>query len=321
MKLGVETPDASSTSRGCRSTASRSRRAAACASARPSATATWPPHRARPRALPAARAVAAVGRVRAAAQHRDDRRQPAPAHALRLLPGRLEAVQQAPPRLGLPGARGRPPQPRDPRPLGRVRRDAPVRHGRRRWPRSAPRSTSPAGRASGRSRSRACTACPATTRSATPSSSAGELVTAVELEPLAPALAAHSTYRKVRDRASFSFAVVSVAAALDVDGRHRPRLPDRARRRRPRPVARVARGGGAARRAGDGGALRRGRRGRARPGRSRCATTRSRSRSPGTCSPSTLASLAGGGGVMATTISTPAPVGARADRGSRAARR
>ena len=40
---------------------------------------------------------------------------------------------------------------------------------------------------------------------------------AVELEPLAPGLAAHSTYRKVRDRASFSFAVVSVAAALDVD--------------------------------------------------------------------------------------------------------
>jgi xanthine dehydrogenase YagS FAD-binding subunit len=46
----------------------------------------------------------------------------------------------------------------------------------------------------------------------------GELVTAVELEPLAPGLAARSTYRKVRDRASFSFAVVAVAAALDVDG-------------------------------------------------------------------------------------------------------
>jgi xanthine dehydrogenase YagS FAD-binding subunit len=44
----------------------------------------------------------------------------------------------------------------------------------------------------------------------------GELITALELEPLAPALAARSTYRKVRDRASFSFAVVSVAAAVDV---------------------------------------------------------------------------------------------------------
>jgi xanthine dehydrogenase YagS FAD-binding subunit len=44
----------------------------------------------------------------------------------------------------------------------------------------------------------------------------GELITALELEPLAPALAERSAYRKVRDRASFSFAVVSVAAAVDV---------------------------------------------------------------------------------------------------------
>jgi xanthine dehydrogenase YagS FAD-binding subunit len=44
----------------------------------------------------------------------------------------------------------------------------------------------------------------------------GDLITAVELPPLV--LARHSAYRKVRDRASFSFAVVSVAAALDVAG-------------------------------------------------------------------------------------------------------
>jgi xanthine dehydrogenase YagS FAD-binding subunit len=44
----------------------------------------------------------------------------------------------------------------------------------------------------------------------------GELVTAIELEPLSPGLAARSTYRKVRERASFSFAVLSVAAAVDV---------------------------------------------------------------------------------------------------------
>jgi xanthine dehydrogenase YagS FAD-binding subunit len=44
----------------------------------------------------------------------------------------------------------------------------------------------------------------------------GELITALELEPLSPALGARSTYRKVRDRASFSFAVVSVAAAVEV---------------------------------------------------------------------------------------------------------
>jgi xanthine dehydrogenase YagS FAD-binding subunit len=42
----------------------------------------------------------------------------------------------------------------------------------------------------------------------------GELITAVAL-PAAP-IAARSAYRKVRERASFSFAVVSVAAALEV---------------------------------------------------------------------------------------------------------
>ncbi len=42
----------------------------------------------------------------------------------------------------------------------------------------------------------------------------GELITAVDLPPLA--FATNSRYRKVRDRASFAFALVSVAAALDV---------------------------------------------------------------------------------------------------------
>ena len=42
----------------------------------------------------------------------------------------------------------------------------------------------------------------------------GELVTAVELPPLE--IARRSAYRKVRERASFAFALVSVAAALDV---------------------------------------------------------------------------------------------------------
>jgi xanthine dehydrogenase YagS FAD-binding subunit len=48
---------------------------------------------------------------------------------------------------------------------------------------------------------------------------ADELITAIELPPV-PA-AAHSRYRKVRDRASYAFALVSVAAALKVadDGR------------------------------------------------------------------------------------------------------
>jgi xanthine dehydrogenase YagS FAD-binding subunit len=42
----------------------------------------------------------------------------------------------------------------------------------------------------------------------------GELITAVDLPPLAFATRSH--YRKVRDRASYAFALVSVAAAIDV---------------------------------------------------------------------------------------------------------
>lgn len=42
----------------------------------------------------------------------------------------------------------------------------------------------------------------------------GDLITAVDLPPTA--FAGRSTYRKVRDRASYAFALVSVAAALDI---------------------------------------------------------------------------------------------------------
>ncbi|WP_395396268.1 xanthine dehydrogenase family protein subunit M (plasmid) [Novosphingobium sp. BL-8A] len=44
----------------------------------------------------------------------------------------------------------------------------------------------------------------------------GELITAIELPPLP--FAARSSYRKVRDRSSYAFALVSVAAALYVEG-------------------------------------------------------------------------------------------------------
>ncbi len=44
----------------------------------------------------------------------------------------------------------------------------------------------------------------------------GELITAVDVPALA--FGARSKYRKVRDRASYAFALVSVAAALDMDG-------------------------------------------------------------------------------------------------------
>ncbi len=44
---------------------------------------------------------------------------------------------------------------------------------------------------------------------------AGELITAVALSPLS--LAARSSYRKVRDRASYAFALISVAAVLEIE--------------------------------------------------------------------------------------------------------
>ena len=44
----------------------------------------------------------------------------------------------------------------------------------------------------------------------------GELITAIELPPMP--FAATSTYRKVRDRASYAFALVSIAAAIDLEG-------------------------------------------------------------------------------------------------------
>jgi xanthine dehydrogenase YagS FAD-binding subunit len=44
----------------------------------------------------------------------------------------------------------------------------------------------------------------------------GELITAIELPPMPDG--ARSAYRKVRDRASYAFALVSVAAVLEVEG-------------------------------------------------------------------------------------------------------
>jgi xanthine dehydrogenase YagS FAD-binding subunit len=56
----------------------------------------------------------------------------------------------------------------------------------------------------------------------------GELILSIDLAPLP--MAARSAYRKVRDRASYAFALVSVAAALDVADGDSPRRPHRARR-------------------------------------------------------------------------------------------
>lgn len=46
----------------------------------------------------------------------------------------------------------------------------------------------------------------------------GELITSVDLPALSAVFAPHSYYQKVRDRASYAFALVSVAAALELSG-------------------------------------------------------------------------------------------------------
>ncbi len=100
----------------------------------------------------------------------------------------------------------------------------------------------------------------------------GDLITAVELPPLP--FARTLGYRKVRDRASYAFALVSVAAALDVAGGVVRDVAARAGRRRAQAVARDARRGRAARRAGDRGRVRARRRCRARRRRGRCGQQR-----------------------------------------------
>ncbi len=90
----------------------------------------------------------------------------------------------------------------------------------------------------------------------------GELITAIELAPLP--YATRRRYRKVRDRASYSFALVSVAAVAPHRRRPDPGRADRARRRRPRALAGARGRGAAARPAARRGAVPARRRGRAR---------------------------------------------------------
>jgi xanthine dehydrogenase YagS FAD-binding subunit len=89
----------------------------------------------------------------------------------------------------------------------------------------------------------------------------GELVTAVTLPP--NGVAARSHYRKVRDRASYAFALVSVAAGLEMEGADHQGRASRPGRGSPQAVACRARGGGASGRASDGDRLPPSRRGRA----------------------------------------------------------
>ena len=211
-------------------------------------------------------------RLAAIAQHGLDRRQSAAAHALLLFLRHRDALQQARARQRLLRHRRHQPHQRDPRHERGLHRDASLRHvrGARRA-----RGQGPCGgsrRRARRSRSRISIGCPATRRSATPICEPDEIITAIELP--AQGFAANYTYLKIRDRLSYAFALVSVAAALELDGGTHQGGAAGARRRRAQAVARSG-----------------GRSGAARPGRRRgglraarpiccCATPRASSTTP-----------------------------------------
>ena len=66
------------------------------------------------------------------------------------------------------------------------------------------------------SRFRISIGCPATRRSATPIWQPDEIITAIELPP--KGFSANYSYLKIRDRLSYAFALISVAAALELEG-------------------------------------------------------------------------------------------------------
>ena len=100
-----------------------------------------------------------------------------------------------------------------------LRRHAPLRPVRRRWPRSTPRSSCVGAGGERRIPFGDFHRLPGDRPDLDTTLEPGELVLAVELPPLA--FAVRSRYRKVRERASYAFALVSVAAALDVRRRRR----------------------------------------------------------------------------------------------------
>ncbi len=221
----------------------------------------------------------ASGQIRNAAT---TARQPAAADPLRLLPGRHHPVQQAGARVRLLGTRaGSSAATRSSGPPSTASPPTPPTW-RWRWPRSTRWSWCWARDGERRVPMGELHRLPGDEPQHDTTLQQGDLVTAVEV-PALP-FASRSAYRKVRDRASYAFALVSVAAALDVedgtvrDVRHRPGW------RRAQAVAGDRRGGAAARRRPP--RRRSGRRPRPSWRRlRRCPATGSRSRWPATRSP------------------------------------
>ena len=171
-----------------------------------------PPCRAQP--LPDARPRTAVWRVRAATQPRHHRRQPPAAHPLRVLPGRHHALQQAHPGSGCSAIGG---YVRYHAILGASEHCVAVHPSDMAVAMSALDAHVVFHDADGEHR------LPVTEFHRLPGDRPdrdtelppGALITAVEIPP--PPDGARSTYRKVRDRASYAFALTSVAAELAVD--------------------------------------------------------------------------------------------------------
>ena len=169
-------------------------------------------HRLRARKLSHARPRHPLRRLRANSQHGDIRRQYPAKDPLPLFLRRRRALQQANVRRGLRRDRRLQPHACDPRRLRGLRRDPPFRYVRgARRPGCDRALQGPGGERQIRlvDLHRLPGGAPEIETELRP----GELIAAVELP--AP-LAAPQTYRKIRDRSSYAFALVSVAAALDV---------------------------------------------------------------------------------------------------------
>ena len=123
---------------------------------------------------------------------------------------------------------------------------------------------------SARSRSATSTSCRADTPHRETVLEPGDLITHVTLPP--PVAGSKQAYLKLRDRASYEFALASAAVVMTVAERESDPGADRAGRRRHQALA-IARGRGGARRA-----ARRAPRASARPRKRRCATPSRRAR-------------------------------------------
>nr|GFD13780.1 hypothetical protein [Tanacetum cinerariifolium] len=166
--------------------------------------------------LPGYFAVAAGLGLAAAAQHGQHGRQLVAAHALRLLPRCSVSVQQARARLGLPRPRRRQPQPRHPR-----RQHQLHRHPRLRFVRGAGALEAKLTIENAKGTTRTVPLAdfyklPGKTPHIENQLQPGEIITAIIVPPAAHARKSH--YLKVRDRASYAYALVSAAVGLDVQG-------------------------------------------------------------------------------------------------------